>query len=94
MNIIARGEGEATGETVERDGNTVRIVRGDNLITRMDELNEGLNQFYQELLDDPNAKRAAEVCVVAFAGDAEIIQDFEPLSDEMLGSKLSLSEQG
>ena len=55
------------------------IVRGLKS-TRMDQLNEGVRQFHQELLEDDTAKNAAEISIVAFADEAQIIQPFGPLS--------------
>ncbi len=56
--------------------------------TRVDELNAGLDQFFQELLDDPAASRAAEVSVVAFSNTAEVIRDFEELTPAHLGTRI------
>lgn len=94
MTGIVSGETTDTGRRETRDGREWRIVEGDNLVTRMDELNKGLNQFFRELLEDVNARRAAEVCVVAFAEEAEIVRDFEPLSENHLGTVLKTSDQG
>jgi uncharacterized protein YegL len=93
MSGIVAGDLAATGEKRTFDGQEWSIVTGDNIVTRMDELNAGLNQFFQELLEDASARRAAEVCVVAFASDAEIIRDFAPLSQSHLGMSLQVSKQ-
>jgi len=42
----------------------------------IDELNEGVRAFYQELRDDEVAQYAAEISIVTFGGDAECIEDF------------------
>jgi len=94
MSGIVAGDTVDTGKRVNRDGTEWRIVEGENLVTRMDELNAGLKQFFSELLEDPSAKRAAEVCIVAFAAEAEIIRDFEPLGEAHCGIKLDVSDQG
>lgn len=94
MSGIVSGDQIDTGRTHTKDGTTWRIVEGDNLVTRMDELNAGLDQFFKELLADTNARRAAEVCIVAFAGNAEIIRDFEPLSENHIGTRLEVSDVG
>jgi len=93
MSGIVGGDYRDTGRKENRDGTDWRIVEGENLVTRMDELNAGLEQFFQELLEDANARRAAEVCVIAFAGDAEIIRDFEPLNETHRNSKLEVTDQ-
>jgi uncharacterized protein YegL len=94
MSGIVSGDTRDTGRRESRDGTDWIIVEGENIVTRMDELNAGLSQFFQELLEDASARRAAEVCIVAFAGDAEIIRDFEPLSESLLGTNLEVSDQG
>lgn len=93
MSGIVSGDRIDTGRTETKDGTTWRIVEGENLKTRMDELNAGLEQFFRELLDDPSARRAAEISIVAFAGDAEIIRDFEPLSESHLSTRLEVTSQ-
>lgn len=57
--------------------------------TRLKELNEGLDQFLRELLDDTNARRSAEVCIIAFSNDAELIRDFAPLTPDHLGTEVA-----
>jgi uncharacterized protein YegL len=93
MSGIVSGDYVDTGKRANRDGTDWQIVEGENLVTRMDELNAGLKQFFTELLEDPSARISAEVCIVAFAGDAEIIRDFEPLSETHCGIKLDVSDQ-
>ncbi len=75
---IVANSGERTGETVFRDNQEWNIVKGGT--TRLDMLNEGVKLFFDELKNDDIAKYAAEISVVAFAGHAETILDFESLS--------------
>ena len=89
MQAIVSGDTQQTGRTQEMDGKVFKVVTGSNLVTRLDELNSGITQFFGELLDFPATKRAAEVCVVAFAGTAEMVKDFEPLSDDHRNIRLS-----
>jgi len=56
--------------------------------TRLEELNSGLHQFIRELLEDTNARRSAEVCIVAFSNDAELIRDFAPLTPQHLDTAI------
>ena len=93
MRGVVGGDYKSTGRKETRDGATWTIVEGDNLVTRMHELNGGISQFFQELLDDPATKRAAEVCVVAFAGEAQLIRDFEPLNDSHRAIRLEATQQ-
>lgn len=94
MSGIVSGETRDTGRTLNKDGTNWKIVEGDNLVTRMDELNAGLKQFFSELLDDKSAKRAAEICVVAFAASAEIVLDFAPLNQSMTDTTVKVTDQG
>jgi uncharacterized protein YegL len=57
--------------------------------TRLDELNAGLDQFLRELLDDTNARRAAEICIIAFSDEAQVILDFAPLTPQHLGTQIA-----
>lgn len=57
--------------------------------TRLEELNSGLDQFFRELLDDKTARQSAEVCIVAFSNDAELIRDFARLTPEHLGTAIA-----
>jgi uncharacterized protein YegL len=93
MSVIVSGNTRDTGRREIRDGIEVRIVDGDNLVTRMDELNAGLAQFFQELLEDPSARRAAEVCIVSFASNAQIVRDFQSLNESHRTTKLKFSEE-
>jgi len=42
----------------------------------INELNEGVRAFYQEIRDDEVALYAAEISIVTFGGDAECMEDF------------------
>lgn len=94
MGGIVSGDTRDTGRRVTSDGKTWSVVEGDNLVTRMDELNQGISQFYSELLDDEDARDAAEVSIVAFAAEAQIIQDFGPIDESLKETKLKVSDQG
>ncbi len=92
MGKIVEGKTTDTGQREEKDGVTWSIVETEGeVVTVMDKLNEGVRQFYQELLDDPIAKNAAEVALVAFAGSAEIIEDFGPIDSSMTNEDRSIA---
>ena len=75
---VVRGETHATGQEIVRDGETWQVVTGG--ITALDDLNQAIRQFYQELNADENAKYAAEICIVTFGGDKpQLIIDFANL---------------
>lgn len=51
-------------------------VSGSMMGDPIQELNEGVRAFYQEITDDEVARYAAEVSIVTFGGKAECIEDF------------------
>ena len=56
MNGIVRGGNQHILRQEYSDGINWNIVTGDNLVTRMDELNTGLQRFVSDILADPLAK--------------------------------------
>lgn len=63
-----------TGETVFEDGQTWNIVTGG--ISRINELIDGVNEFYNAIREDEIAVYSAEICVVTFNNEASCIADF------------------
>lgn len=74
MLVVESGTYEKTGETVYEDGRTWNIVSGGE--TRLNELQKGLQLFFNAIAGDEVAKYAAEICVVQFNDDAECLLDF------------------
>jgi uncharacterized protein YegL len=74
MAEIVANAGHDTGETVQQDGKTYRVVSGGT--TRIDLLNEGLITLKQTLADDSLASKRAEIAIVTFGGMVTTIQDF------------------
>ena len=75
MNIIIPGTGRATNEQRVIDGQRVYIAEGG--VSRLDEMQKGIESFYETVRSDPQAHDAAEICVVTFgAGGAHIACDF------------------
>lgn len=68
------GEYEETGETVFEDGKTWKIVTGGK--SRMDELLDGVEEFYDAIRNDEMAVYSAEICIVTFNDDVECVMDF------------------
>ena len=66
MNGIIRGDNQHIVRQEYADGINWNIVTGDNMVTRMDELNTGLQRFVSDILADPLAKLAADVAVMTF----------------------------
>ena len=77
MSEVIEGNYTSTGQTVEKDGKYWDIVSGG--VTRLDKLNDGVKVFFDVLNKDEIARYAAEISIVAFAGNAEVILDFMPL---------------
>jgi uncharacterized protein YegL len=47
----------------------------------INELNEGIQLFWQEVSKDPLASKRVEVAVVAFSSDVEVVQDFATIEN-------------
>lgn len=77
MNRVIDGETRDTGKREFSDGKWWHIVEGG--VTALQELKSGVNIFYDNLLDDDVAHFAAEICIVTFGGEAELIMDFANL---------------
>lgn len=45
------------------------------------ELNESVNNFIEEIKNDDFARAIAEVCIVTFGGDVDVLQDFESVNN-------------
>lgn len=68
------GDCVSTGRTVYEDGKTWNIVTGGT--SRIDELQKGVELFYQAIRDDEVAVYSAEICIVAFNNNASMVMDF------------------
>lgn len=66
--------GTRTGQTTVIDGKTYNVVTGG--VTRLDTLQKGIQQFYDAIYDDENARYAAEISIVTFDDTAQILTDF------------------
>ena len=74
MLLVESGNVVHTGKTITIDGITGSVVTGGR--TRLDELQDGINSFYDEISKDEIAQFAAEICVVTFGDDATCLLDF------------------
>lgn len=68
------GECVPTGETIFEDGRTWTIVTGGT--SRINELQKGVELFYDAIRDDEIAVYSAEICIVTFNSKAECVMDF------------------
>lgn len=74
MAEVVANAGHDTGQTVQQDGQTYRVVSGGT--TRIDNLNEALIAFKHDLASDTLASKRAEIAIVTFGGIVSTIQDF------------------
>lgn len=68
------GDFVATGETVFEDGRTWNVVTGGT--SRIDELQKGVEAFYEAIREDEMAVYSAEICIVTFNSRATCLVDF------------------
>ena len=93
MNGIIRGDNQHILRQEHSDGINWNIVTGDNIVTRMDELNVGLQRFVRDILADPLAKLAADVAVMTFARTVATVKEFGPIRESDSGLKISTSQE-
>lgn len=93
MNGIIRGDNQHIVRQEYADGINWNIVTGDNMVTRMDELNTGLQWFVSDILTDPLAKLAADVAVITFARTVATVKEFGPIRESDTGLKISTSQE-
>lgn len=63
-----------TGETIFEDGKTWKLVTGGT--SRIDELRDGVELFYDAIREDEMAVYSAEICIVTFNSKAQCVLDF------------------
>ena len=93
MNGIVRGDHQQVLRQEHSDGINWNIVTGDNLVTRMDELNTGLQWFISDILADPLAKLAADVAVITFARTTTTVKEFGPIRESDSELKITTSRE-
>ena len=71
------GACETTGETIYQDGRTWNVATGG--IRRVDELQKGVEKFYEAIREDEVAVYSAEICIVTFDSKATCVMDFANL---------------
>lgn len=72
--LAVEGDCVQTGETIFRDGKMWNIVTGGT--TRLEELEKGIELFYQAIREDEVAVFSAEICIVTFNNKATCVLDF------------------
>jgi uncharacterized protein YegL len=74
MAQVVDNAGKDTGQTVQQDGKTYRVVTGGT--TRIDLLNEGLRAYQADLQRDPLAAQRVEVSVITFGSTVQTVVPF------------------
>ena len=70
--IVDKSNIQYTGETVFVDGNRYKIVSGG--ISKLDLLNEGLRNFYDEICADVTTSQRLELCIITFNDYVQVLQ--------------------
>ena len=71
--IVDESNIKYTGETVYMDGKQYNLVTGG--ITKLDLLNEGLQNFYNEICADETTSQRLELCIITFNDYVQVIQE-------------------
>lgn len=80
MGAVEDGDYKATGRTVFQDGKEWQIVEGGR--TRIDELQKGVQLFFDAVKEDEIAMYAAEIAIITFNDTAKCIREFSGLSTD------------
>ena len=82
MGVLEEGNFKETGETIFEDGREWRLVDSvEGGKTRIDELQKGVQLFFDAINADEVAKYSAEIAIITFSDKAECIRDFGSLDD-------------
>jgi uncharacterized protein YegL len=79
MNQVVANAGQDTGQTVQQDGKTYRVLSGGT--TRIDLLNEGVRAYQADVVSDPLATQRVEVSVITFGATVETVVPFVTASE-------------
>lgn len=82
MGEVEGGTYTQTGRTEIIDGKLYNIVEGGD--TRIDELQKGIELFFQAIKEDDMAVDAAEVSIVGFSDDARCLLDFTHIEKQQI----------
>lgn len=74
MAEVVANAGQDTGQTVQQDGKSYRVVAGGT--SRIDLLNEGLRSYHSDLMSDSLAAQRVELSVITFGSSVETVVPF------------------
>ena len=73
LEIVDKSNMQYTGETMYVDGHKYNVVTGG--ISKLDLLNEGLRDFYNEICSDETTSQRLELCIVTFNDSVNVVQE-------------------
>ena len=73
LEIVDKSNMQYTGETMYVDGHKYNVVTGG--ISKLDLLNEGLRDFYNESCSDETTSQRLELCIVTFNDSVNVVQE-------------------
>ena len=71
--IVDESNIKYTGETVYMDGKQYNLVTGG--VTKLDLLNDGLRNFYNEICDDDTTSQRLELSIITFNDYVQVVQE-------------------
>jgi len=71
--IVDKSNMTYTGETVYMDGKEYDLVTGG--VSKLDLLNQGLADFYNEIVNDETTSQRLELCIITFNDNVEVLQE-------------------
>lgn len=87
MYTVEGGSYRQTGRTEVRDGkvyNIVEGVEGSEILTRLSELQKGIDMFFSAIKDDDMAIDSAEIAIVGFNDDAKRLLAFDYIGNQVV----------
>ena len=73
------GDGDLITNTAKRVPVCLCLDVSGSMSDRIDQLNDGVEMFYQAVKMDETALQACEIAVVTFESEAKLVEDFEPV---------------
>lgn len=71
--IVDKSNMQYTGETVYMDGKKYNLVTGG--VMKLDLLNQGLQDFYKEIVSDETTSQRLELCLITFNDYVKVVQE-------------------
>lgn len=71
--IVDKSNMQYTGETVYMDGKKYNLVTGG--VMKLDLLNQGLQDFYKEIVSDETTSQRLELCLITFNDYVNVVQE-------------------